>query len=252
MYPTISIGSLVLPSAGLVYIIGIWLALSVVERAAKKLGLEADATYAMAATSVAAGFIGARILFVVLHWPAYQNNLVGIVWPITSGFNLWGGLFIALAAAILYGRAKQLPLRASLDALAPGLLVGFMVISLADFLSGPGYGTETGFLLGINVFGIKRHAVQIYEILVALGALIVWWQYSDRRQYDGQLFLMTTAIYAAGRLLVDAYRANSPLTSNGYHIVQILSLVVLLACVYLLGRLATRSDEAKKPARQQP
>lgn len=251
MHPTLSLGSLVLPSAGLVYIVGIWFALSTIDRSAKKLGLEADATYALAVTAVAAGFIGARLLFIALHWPAYRDNLVGIIWPITSGFNLWGGLFFALAAAFLYGRKKQLPLRSSLDALAPGLLVGFMVISLADFLSGPGYGTETGFLLGINVFGIKRHAVQIYEIFVAFVALIVWWVVSDRRQYDGQLFLMTTAVYSAGLLLVDAYRANSPLTSNGYHITQIVSLLVLLACVYLLGRMATKNDDGDQPAGQQ-
>ena len=250
MYPTITIGPLVLPSAGLVYIIGAWVALSTVERSAKKLGLETDATYAMAATAVAAGFIGARLLFVVLHWPAYQDNLINIVWPLTSGFNLWGGMFFALSAAVLYGRAKQLPLKASLDALAPGLLVGFMVISLADFLSGPGYGTETGFPLGINLFGIRRHAVQIYEILVALVALIVWWQAYDHRQYDGQLFLMTTAVYAAARLLADAFRANSPLTSNGYHIVQIISLVVLLACVYLLGHMAAKGEIREQPTRQ--
>lgn len=248
MYPTITIGPLVLPSAGLVYIVGAWVALSMVERSAKKLGLEADATYAMAVTAVAAGFIGARLLFVVFHWPAYQNNLIGVVWPLTGGFNFWGGMLFALSAAFLYGRARQLPLKASLDAMAPGLLVGFMVISLADFLSGPGYGTETGFPLGINVFGIRRHAVQIYEILVALIALIVWWRAYDYRQYDGQLFLMTTAVYAAGRLLVDAFRANSPLTSNGYHIVQIISLVVLLACVYLLGRMATNRETRDKPA----
>lgn len=250
MYPTITIGPLVLPSAGLVYIVGAWVALSMVERSAKKLGLEADATYAMAVTAVVAGFIGARLLFVVFHWPAYQNNLIGVVWPLTGGFNFWGGMLFALSAAFLYGRARQLPLKASLDAMAPGLLVGFMVISLADFLSGPGYGTETGFPLGINVFGIRRHAVQIYEILVALIALIVWWRAYDYRQYDGQLFLMTTAVYAAGRLFVDAFRDNSPLTSNGYHIVQIISLVVLLACVYLLGRMATNRETRDKPTRQ--
>ncbi|KPK11370.1 MAG: hypothetical protein AMJ56_06365 [Anaerolineae bacterium SG8_19] len=250
MYPTITIGPLVLPSAGLVYIVGAWVALSMVERSAKKLGLEADATYAMAVTAVVAGFIGARLLFVVFHWQAYQNNLIGVVWPLTGGFNFWGGMLFALSAAFLYGRARQLPLKASLDAMAPGLLVGFMVISLADFLSGPGYGTETGFPLGINVFGIRRHAVQIYEILVALIALIVWWRAYDYRQYDGQLFLMTTAVYAAGRLFVDAFRDNSPLTSNGYHIVQIISLVVLLACVYLLGRMATNRETRDKPTRQ--
>lgn len=251
MYPTITIGPLVLPSAGLVYIIGAWIALSTVERSAKKLGLEADATYAMAAITVAAGFIGARLLFVIFHWPAYRDNIIGIVWPITSGFNLWGGMFFALSAGLLYGRAKQLPLMASLDALAPGLLVGFIVISLADFLSGPGYGTETDFPLGINLFGITRHAIQIYEILVAIVALIVWWAAYDYRQDDGQLFLMSTTVYAAGRLLVDAFRANTPLTANGYHIVQIISLVVLLACVYLLGRMAAKGEMSEQPTRQQ-
>lgn len=249
MYPTVTIGPLVLPSAGLVYIIGAWVALSVVERSAKKLGLEADTTYTMAAITIAAGFIGARLLFVIFHWPAYQNNLIGIIWPLTSGFNLWGGLFFALSAGLLYGRAKQLPLMASLDALAPGLLVGFMAISLADFLSGPGYGTETDFLLGINLFGIRRHAVQIYEILVATVAIIVWLVAFDHRQFDGQLFLMTTVVYTAGRLFVDAFRANTPLTSNGYHIVQIISLVFLLACVYLLGRLTAKGEMSEQPIR---
>jgi prolipoprotein diacylglyceryltransferase len=109
MYPTVTIGPLVLPSAGLVYIIGAWVALSVVERSAKKLGLEADTTYTMAAITIAAGFIGARLLFVIFHWPAYQNNLFGIIWPLTSGFNLWGGLFFALSAGLLLWSSKTTP-----------------------------------------------------------------------------------------------------------------------------------------------
>jgi prolipoprotein diacylglyceryltransferase len=54
--------------------------------------------------------------------------------------------------------------------------------------------------------------------------------------FDGQLFLIGTAVYSAGRLLTDAYRANAWLTNSGYHIIQILSLLILLTTLILLAR----------------
>jgi phosphatidylglycerol:prolipoprotein diacylglycerol transferase len=236
MLPTISIGPLVLPTAGLVYIIGAWVALSAIERSAKALELDAEAVYGLGAVAVAAGFIGARLVFVVFHWPAYRDNLAGIVWPLTSGFDVWGGLFFALVAAFLYGRTKQLPPASTLDALAPGLFVALISLSLADFLAGPGYGTETAVPWSLDVYGIRRHPVQIYEIIVALLALLVWWRAFDHRSFDGQLFLMSVGVYCAGRLIFDAYRANAWLTPSGYHVLQIASLAILLVCIFLLGR----------------
>jgi phosphatidylglycerol:prolipoprotein diacylglycerol transferase len=245
MYPVLSLGPLVIPTAGLVYIIGAWVTLSVVERAARALDLDAESTYGVAAVAVAAGFIGARLVFVALHWTAYRENLSGIVWPLTSGYSLWGGLFFALAAAFFYGRRKQLAIASTLDALAPGLLAGFLVISLADFLGGPGYGTITALPFGIDVFGIRRHPVQLYEILVGVAALLTWGWSLRRRKFDGQLFLLTIAVYSGGRLFVDAFRANAWLTPGGFHIFQIISLVVLLVCVFLLGRNLSRSNVAE-------
>lgn len=236
MLPTISIGPLVLPTAGLVYILGAWVALSVVERSAKALKLNAEAVYGLSAIALAAGFIGARLLFVALHWPAYRENLAGIVWPLTSGFDVWGGLFCAIVAAFLYGRAKQLPVAATLDALAPGLFVALIAVSLADFLAGPGYGTETPVPWGLDVFGIRRHPVQLYEVALALVALLVWRWSLSRRSFDGQLFLISVAVYCAGRLIFDTYRANAWLTASGYHVLQIVSLAILLVCIFFLGR----------------
>ncbi len=242
MLPTIDIGPLVLPTAGLIVILGAWLVLSVSERAAKKLNLDVEATYTLVAIMMAAAFIGARLVFVILHWPAYKDDLLSIFWPLTSGFNWWAGLAAALIAGLFYGRAKQLPLAATLDALSPGLILTLLALSLADFAGGPGYGQETSVPWAIDVFGIQRHPVQLYEIAVAVLALVLWLWSVDRRRYDGQLFLMTAAFYAGGRLLFDAYRANSPLTAGGYHIVQIASLAVLLLCVFVMGRQATQGD----------
>ena len=206
MYPTISLGPLVLPTAGLVYIFGAWIVLSVIERSAKAMGLNAEATYGLAAVSLVAGFVGSRLIFVISHWPAYQSNIIGIFWPLTSGYTVWAGLIFAIAAAILFGRAKQLPLGPTLDALTPGLLLTLIIISLADFLAGPGYGIQTAVPWRINVFGVGRHAVQFYEIIVAVMALIVWWAAYKKHRYDGRLFLMATAVYAGGRLFIDALK----------------------------------------------
>jgi len=226
----------VIPTNGLIFIAGIWIVLTIVERSARKLDLDAEKTYTLAAVSLASGFIGARLMFVVLHWDAYRTNLIGIVWPLTSGYELWAGLLFAVAAGIFYGRAIQLPPASTLDALAPGLLSALLAVSLADFLAGPGYGLETTMPWSIDIYGIDRHPVQIYEILVAIGALVAWRLLLPRRSFDGQLFFVSTAIYAGGRLFVDAFRANPWLTGNGVHIIQIASLIIALVCIILLAR----------------
>lgn len=239
MFPTINIGPFVFPTAGLVYIFGVWLCLGLVERAARRLHLNAETTYALAATAVFAGLIGARLAFVALYWPAFQESPLSIIWPLTSGYNAWGGLVVGLAAAIFYGRARQLPPAATLDALAPGLVAGLMVVSLADFLAGPGFGTLTNLPWGIDQFGLYRHPVQIYEIIVGVLALLLWWWLAGRPAFAGQLFLATAAVYSGGRLFVDAFRANAWLTNSGWHVLQIISLAVVLTSLLLLARLTT-------------
>jgi len=235
MYPTLEIGPLVIPTAGLVYILGLWLALSTVERAAQRLGLHVPATYTLAVSGVAAGFVGARFVFVALHWQAYSDNLLGIVWPLTSGFHLGAGLLIGAAAAFFYGRLRQLPPGSTLDAVAPGFLVALIAVSLADFLAGPGYGEQANLPWSISLFGIPRHPVQLYEIAAAAAALLTWrWALRSER-LPGRAFLISVAVYSGGRLLSDAYRANALLTGGGYHIVQIVSLAALLVSLFFLA-----------------
>lgn len=236
MIPSLSIGPLVLPTAAFVTIVGAWLCLALAERAAQWLGLDAEAMSGLAAAGLIAGFIGARLTFVILYWPAYQNNLLGIVWPINSGFNVPGGLLFGAAAMFFYGRYKQMALAPTLDALAPVFITGLITLSLADFLGGPGFGTNTNMPWGISQFGIRRHPVQLYEIGVGLLALLTWWVMRPRRTFEGQLFLMTTAVYCFARLFLDAFRANAWVSSGGWHVIQVLCLLISVGCLFLLAR----------------
>lgn len=242
MLPTLELGPVTLPTAGLIYILGIWLSLGVIERAAARLHLDVSRTYTMAAAAVAAAFVVARLAFVALRWEAYRENLIGIVWPLTSGYQPETGLVAALVTAFFYARAHRLPLWPTLDALAPGLLAGLLTVSLADFLAGPGFGERADLLWSINLFGVRRHPVQMYEIVAGLLALFAWYRALRAGLAPGLPFLFAAATYSAGRLVSDAFRANAPLTTSGYHIVQIASLGVLLVSLWLLSRQAIASE----------
>jgi phosphatidylglycerol:prolipoprotein diacylglycerol transferase len=251
MIPAISLGPLVLPMAGLVYILGAWFSLSLVERTARQLNLNAEKVYGVAATALFGGLIGARLTFVAIYWRAFQDNLLGIIWPLNTGYNLFGGLVIGLAAAFFYGRYHRLHPAETLDALAPGLFLGLIVVSLADLLAGPGFGTLSRVPWAITQYSMRRHPVQIYEILVGALALLVWWRLRDQRLFKGQLFLMSITVYSGGRLLVDAFRDNAWLTAGGYHLVQIISLVIMIGGLYLaatLGEKEIEKRQTEKPA----
>jgi phosphatidylglycerol:prolipoprotein diacylglycerol transferase len=239
MLPTLEIGSLVLPTAGLVYILGIWVSLTLVEKAANALDADTSAIYGVATAALISGFISARLFFVATHWDAYRQSPLGIIWPLTSGFNWWAGLALGVAGAFFYARARRLQAGVTLDALAPGLVLAFMTVSLADFLAGPGYGEVSDLPWSVTLFGISRHPVQIYELLAGLAALLAWRYAFVRRTASGQLFLVTIAVYSAGRLMVDAYRANAWLVEGGYHGLQIVSLGVLLISLFLLARVSS-------------
>jgi len=244
MFPTLNIGGLVFPTAGLVIILGAWLSLWLVERSAARLGQNRDVMYGLAATAVFVGFIGARLIFVLQYWSAFSSNLLSIIWPLTTGYSIWGGVVIGLAATFFYARAKQLRPLPMLDALIPGAVLGLMVVSLADFLGGPGYGSLTAMPWGVAQYGLRRHPVQLYELLVGGLALFTWWRITQQATHDaGRPFLLTVAVYSAGRLFVDAFRDNALVIDSGYHVLQIVSLLILLAVLFQLGRLASDLPE---------
>ncbi len=246
MFPTINIGPLVLPTAGLLYILGAWFSLSLVEQTAKLLKLNSEKTYGVATAALFGGLIGARLVFVMIYWQAFQDNLLSIIWPLNMGYNLWGGLVIGLAAAFFYGRFHQLPPIATLDALTPSILTGLIIISLADLLAGPGFGTLTRVPWAITQYSMRRHPVQIYEILVGLTALFLWWRLQKTRLSAGQLFLLTTSLYSGGRLLVDTFRDNAWLSSGGYHILQIISLATMIITLYLSAYLGEQEIKRRQ------
>lgn len=233
MIPTLNIGGAVIPTAALITILGAYLTLDATERIANKLGLDGAHWYTIAFNTLLAALLGARAVFVLQNLPAFMRQPISIIWPLTAGYVLWAGLLIGLA--VLLWRTRKFGTNA-LAVLAPVLAIGLGFVALADFFGGAGLGTVTDVPWAIRRVDVARHPVQIYEILVSLIALLTWWRLRLKQGIDlGAIGLITLAVYAAGRLFVDAFRVNTPVVGAGFHLIQIVSLITLLATLFMLA-----------------
>ena len=79
MLPVIQIGPLAVQTAGLVLVVGFWLAVELAGREARRLGLEPGVIQNAGLYAVLSGIVAARLAYVVQHWPIYRENLLGIV-----------------------------------------------------------------------------------------------------------------------------------------------------------------------------
>lgn len=51
-------------------------------------------------------------------------------------------------------------------------------------MGGPGYGVLTAVPWGMTQFGVRRHPVQLYELVVGGLALLAWWRASRRERSE--------------------------------------------------------------------
>jgi prolipoprotein diacylglyceryltransferase len=137
------------------------------------------------------------------------------------------GMVTGVAVAVLFGRRKRLPLRPTLDALAPGLAAFLVGSGMANILSGDAFGSPTNVPWAIYLWDENRHPSQIYETLAALVIFVVEWKRPLGRPGAGVNFLLVVALSAAARVFLEAFRGDSLIWPGGFRAAQVIGLVVL-------------------------
>ncbi len=174
MLPFVRIGPVLVQVSGLALLAGIWIGSELVEKEANRLRLNAAAILNLIIYALIGGLIGARLLFALEHFSAYLASPISLFAISGTALDAWGGLLVGLVVGFTLWPLKALPLRPTLDALAPGLAVFMIALSLANLLSGDGYGLPLDAPWAIYLWGAYRHPTQIYELLLAIGVLIAW------------------------------------------------------------------------------
>lgn len=164
---------------GILIVVGLVAGLALMLRRARQLGLPTDFFYDLTFVVMVSGFIGARILFILINlkyiWgEEFGAGLMGLIFA-REGFVFMGGFVGAIAASIWFIRRRNMPLWDTADIVAPSLAVGHAFGRIGCFLAGCCYGgvCEPGSFW-------SRFAVSFPRVLNDKGEPVLSFAWSDQ------------------------------------------------------------------------
>jgi prolipoprotein diacylglyceryl transferase len=214
------IGPIYLHFYGLMYAIGIALALWITRRrVAASIG-EPDLVYEVAWWAVPIGLLGARLYYDVTTPPAGPQHWW---WPVaiwSGGLGVWGGIAAGALAGVWRLKRRGAPIAQFADAVAPALLVAQAVGRIGNYFNIELFGKPTTLPWGLDVppayrpTGYARystfHPTFLYEMIfdLALAAALVWLGHHRRIRAPG-LFALYVTGYSAFRIFEESLRIDT-------------------------------------------
>jgi phosphatidylglycerol:prolipoprotein diacylglycerol transferase len=239
MFPILQLGPVAIQLPGLFLLVGVWIAISLIEREAPRRGLSAATLSNLILLGLVIGIVGARLWYAIRFIDVYLENPLSLFSLNPSTLASGEGILTGLLAAWIYGQRKGLPFWPTLDALAPGLAVFMIALGFSHLSSGDAFGAPSSLPWAIELWGEHRHPSQIYEILFAGWVLFLLWRIRTWETFPGFAFLSWVAMAALSRLFMEAFRGDSVIILGSIRSAQMVSLVVLLGAMWglhLLGR----------------
>ncbi len=204
---TIPLGPIKLQAWGTLVAAGFLLGAWVAARRAKAKKLESGHVWDMAFWILLSAFVGARLFDAVFYdFGRYLADPLAVLDPRQAGYAMWGGLLGAVAALLVYTRAKKLDFWAYSDAAAWGLPWGIMVGRIGCFLIHDHPGKFSNFILAVNYPDGARHDLGLYLALSGLIMGLIFLLLNRKPRGKGFFVGAYFVLEAAARLWLDFYR----------------------------------------------
>ncbi len=238
MLPILQIGPLALRLPLLLALVGLILGISFAERRLPKAGLTANQLNTLVFLALGGGLLAARLAFAAQHFSLFSRAPLTLLSPDGGLLDPWAGAIVGLLAMMIYAQRQKLELWSTLDALTPLLAVWGVFLGLAAAAAGEPIGNPTALPWGIELWGVQRHPLPLYYSLAALLILAGFWRRWGQSRFAGEVFLQFTLVCAAALLVLETWRADSPLLPGGWRTLQVLCWLIMAASFVLLERRA--------------
>ncbi len=241
MLPVLQIGNLAIPVPALIMLAGVWIGLTLSERASSSHGINANELYNLSFLAIIAGVIGARLSYVIRYLAIFSSHPISIISRDPSLLDPWGGLAAGALAALIYGQRKKIAFWPLMDSLTPGLAVLGVAFGISHLASGNAFGAPTNLPWGIDLWGASRHPTQLYETILAAAILLVFWPGLNfiKWRNPGEQFITFLILSSAARLITEAFRDDSVLLPGGFRSAQSAAWVILGISLWALGKFRT-------------
>jgi len=235
------IGPVAVRSYGLMMDIGIIAALFLSWYLAKKKGKDGQVIMNMAFYLIIAGLIGARLWEVIFSWDYYSNRPGEIFAIWQGGLSVQGAIIGGMIAAVVYTKRQKISFWEYADIMAPGVILAQGIGRVGCFLNGCCYGLPASSGWGVvypegtdafTVFGATPLIpVVLYEAAWDLVVMTILLFLLFRKPFNGFIATLYFALYAAGRFVLEFYRADSLLIMGGLKAAQVTSVITLIVAL---------------------
>lgn len=237
MFPVLQIAGLTIPSSGLIFLAGLWLALTVSEKYAGALASDSEHISNLTFYALIAALLGARLSYALQFPTAFINHPASLISLNPSLLDPAGAALAAILTAFIYGQRQKMALSQTLDALTPGFAILFISISVSQWASGNAFGLPVDLPWSVNLWGALRHPSQIYVTLAAiLIAYVVIIRMIPQKRWAGQLFLSFLILVSFSRIYLDTFRGDAIPLFLGLRSSQLMAWGVLAISLWLYIR----------------
>jgi phosphatidylglycerol:prolipoprotein diacylglycerol transferase len=250
MLPDIlTLGPLTIHSYGLMLAIAFLAAIGVIEYLAKPRGMDTDKIMDFALVAMVAAIIGSRAFYVLSHLAEYRANYWSVLAVWEGGLTFYGGVLLAVPAAVLFMKRNRLPVWPLADLVAPGFALGVGFGRLGCFLNGCCFGKPSRLPWAVRfppnsaagALDCALQPTQLYESLFGFALFALLMYLVRKKFFSGFLFCLFIATYAVWRFFLDFLRYYEPsqftllgLTNNQW--VSVFLLIAAIVTAILLRR----------------
>lgn len=267
VYPLIiHLGPLMITGYGIMMMVAFLVAGWVMQQELARRGLKEDYAADIVVAAVIGGIVGGKVWYAALYrdWGTLLDR-GGLVW--------YGGFLGGVLAVILNGARRRVPLRFTMELVAPALAVGYALGRVGCFLVQDDYGVPTTLPWGLKFpqgptpstvqnlvrdFGVTVppglqptdvlavHPTQLYEVALMLLAFWLIWRWRRHQHAAGWLFALYLLLGGIERFLVEFLRAKDDRLLGPFTLAQAASVAMALLGIFLLARWA-RPDGSASP-----
>jgi phosphatidylglycerol---prolipoprotein diacylglyceryl transferase len=168
------------------------------------------------------GVVGARLLYVIVHWEQFRPDATEILNFRAGGMVSFGGFLGAFFAGWIFTRKHKVDFVQLADLCLPGALLGQAVGRIGCFLVADDYGRPApdlpwavrfpdveGSMLPHALRGQPLHPTQLYLLLKAFLCFLVLRWLLRNRQFRGQVLAAAMIVYPLGRSIVEIWRYDA-------------------------------------------
>lgn len=208
------IGNFPVRSYGVMLVIAFFVGLWMVRKRAPRFHFDPTKVADAAFWSLILGVLGARVVFILQDLPyylAHTNELISIQF---QGLTSFGGFLFGFLYLLWWSKRQMRSSWDTLDLFAPAGLVGQAIGRVGCFLNGCCYGGVCPATVpwAIHVTenpGVLHHPAQIYEGLMDIAGLGIFYAFERRGLAKGQGFALFLMLQGIARFIYEFWRAGT-------------------------------------------